>query len=161
MRHARIEEPCVRLDCLVMNDFGILTNRKRAVIALIHSAVFLGIALHGFVSPKGGVLHGSAGTGDVILIAIYLVVASILVWLVKISRGFAERSYFALCAASATFGLLRTVFGDSVIPPAQYLRVLMLTSAVGVGVLIVRSHSRTEDGAETSSLSSSSEVSPD
>jgi hypothetical protein len=125
-----------------MNDFGVLTNRKRAVIALIHSIVFLGIAFRGFVSPKAGVLHGSRAAGDLILIAVYLIVASILVWLVSISRGLVERGYFALCAVSATSGLLRTIFGDHVVPPAQYLRVVMLSSAVGIGVLIVRSHSR-------------------
>ena len=125
-----------------MNEFGILTNRKRAVIALIHSIVFLGIAFHGFVSPKAGVLHGYGAMGDFILIAIYLAVASILVWLVSISRGLVERIYFALCAVSASSGLLRTIFGDHVVPPAQYLRVLMLSGAVGLGILIVRSHSR-------------------
>jgi hypothetical protein len=125
-----------------MNDFGVLTNRKRAVIALIHSIVFLGIAFHGFVSPKAGVLHRSGATSDFILIAIYLVVASILVWLVSISRGLVERAYFALCAISASSGLLRTIFGDHVVPPAQYLRVLMLSAAVVLGILIVRSHSR-------------------
>ena len=91
-----------------MKAFGVLANRKRAVIALIHSIVFLGIAVHGFVSPKAGVLHRSGATGDFILIAIYLVVASILVWLVNISRGLVERAYFALCAISASSGLLRT-----------------------------------------------------
>ncbi|MBZ5687148.1 MAG: hypothetical protein LAP86_19170 [Acidobacteriia bacterium] len=125
-----------------MNDFGVLTNRKRAVIALIHSIVFLGIAFHGFVSPKAGVLHRSGTTGDFILIAIYLVVASILVWSVSISRGLVERAYFALCAVSASSGLLRTIFGDHALPPAQYLRILMLSAAVGLGILIVRSHSR-------------------
>jgi hypothetical protein len=64
-----------------MKAFGVLTSRKRAVIALIHSIVFLGIAFRGFVSPKAGVLHRSGAMGDFILIAIYLVVASILVWL--------------------------------------------------------------------------------
>jgi hypothetical protein len=124
-----------------MNDFGVLTNRKRAFIALIHSVVFLGVALHGFLSPKGGVLHGS-GIGDLVLIGIYLVVASILAWLVSISRCARERLYFGLCASSATFGLLRTTFGDAAIPPAQYLRVLMLSSAAAVGWLIARSFSR-------------------
>ena len=125
-----------------MNDFGVLTNRKRAVIALIHSIVFLGIAFHGFVSPKAGVLHRSGATGDFILIAIYLVVASILAWLVSISRSLVERAYFALCVISASSGLQRTIFGDYAVPPAQYLRVLMLSLAVGLGILIVRSHSR-------------------
>lgn len=124
-----------------MNDFGVLTNRKRALIALIHSFVFLGVALYGFLSPKAGVLHGS-GVGDLVLIGIYLVVASILAWLVGISRGLRERVYFALCASSATFGLLRTIFGDASIPAAQYMRVILLSSAVAVGLMIVRSFSR-------------------
>jgi len=126
-----------------MNDFGVLTNRKRALIALVHSVVFLGIALHGFASPKAGIV--SAGSGkvpDFILIGIYLTVASILTWLVSISRCAKERAYFALCASSATFGLLRTIFGDAALPPAQYLRVIMLTSAVLVGAWILRSFSR-------------------
>lgn len=143
---------------LLMNDFGVLTNHKRAVIALIHSIVFLGIAFHGFISPKAGI-HRSGTVGDFILIAIYLIVASILVWLVSISRGLVERAYFALCATSAISGLLRTIFGDRVVPPAQYLRVLMLSSAVAVGLLIVRSHSRSAACNETAALPS--DVSPD
>jgi hypothetical protein len=131
-----------------MNEFGILTNRKRALIALIHSLVFLGIAMHGFASPKPGILlPGFVATADLILIAIYLVVASILAWLVGVSRGAKERLYFVLCASSATFGLLRTILGDAALPAAQYLRVIMLTSAVLVGMWILRSFSRpvTED----------------
>ena len=124
-----------------MNDFGVLTNRKRALIAIIHSVVFLGVALHGFLSRKPGVLNGS-GTGDLVLIGIYLLVASILAWLVSASRCHRERLYFALCASSATFGLLRTIFGDAFLPAAQYLRVVMLSSAVVVGSVIVRSFFR-------------------
>jgi hypothetical protein len=101
-----------------MKDFGVLTNRQRAVIALIHSIVFLGIASHGFVSPKAGVLHRSGATGDFILIAIYLVVVSILMWLVSISRGLVERAYFTLCAISASSGLLRTLCGDCAVSPS-------------------------------------------
>jgi hypothetical protein len=131
-----------------MNEFGILTNRRRALIALIHSLVFLGIAMHGFASPKAGILVPRfVATADLILISIYLVVASILAWLVGVSRGAKERVYFALCASSASFGLLRTVFGDAALPAAQYLRVIMLSSAVLVGTWIFRSFSRpvTED----------------
>ena len=125
-----------------MNDFAILTNRKRAVIALVHSFVFLGIAFHGFASPKAGVFAPATGTtGDFILIGIYLTVASILTWLITISRCAQERVYFALCASSATFGLLRTIFGDAAFPAAQYMRVIMLTSAVIVGAWISRSFS--------------------
>ena len=125
-----------------MHEFGVLTNRKRAFIALIHSVVFLGIALHGFVSLKEGLLHRFA-TGDAVLVGIYLIVASILAWLASISRCVRERFYFALCASSASFGLLRTIFGDATLPAAQYLRVIMLGSAAGVGVIIVRAFSRT------------------
>ncbi len=99
-----------------MNDFAILTNRKRAIIALVHSIVFLGIAAAGFASRKNGILHGNAPQGDFILVMIYLTVTSILAWLAGISRGARERVYFALCACSATFGLLRTSFGDSALP---------------------------------------------
>ena len=66
----------------------------------------------------------------------------------SISRGVrASGLYFVLCASSATFGLLRTIFGDAAIPAAQYLRVIMLSSAVIVGTLIFRSFSRPIAGA--------------
>jgi len=125
-----------------MNDFGVLNNRKRALIALIHSFVFLGVAIHGFVSPKFGILRGTGVVADFVLIGIYLLVASILIWLVSLSRCLRERAYFAMCATSATFGLLRTFFGDASIPVAQYMRVIMLSSAVSVGILILRTFSR-------------------
>lgn len=103
--------------------------------------------MHGFLSPKAGVLgHGSGSRGDFILIGIYLIVASILAWLVTISRCSRERIYFALCTCSATFGLLRTVFGDASIPVAQSMRVILLSSAVVVGTLIFRSFSRPVSG---------------
>jgi len=126
-----------------MNEFAVLTNRKRTLIALVHSVVFWGIALHGFASPKAAVvLQGSGAAAGITLMAIYLTVASILSWLVSISRCTRERLYFALCASSASFGLLRTIFGDTGLPAAQYLRVAMLTSAVAVGAWILRSFSR-------------------
>ena len=126
-----------------MNEFAILNSRKRALIALIHSFVFLGIAIHGFAAPKYGIIGPSlVPAGDVVLIVIYSIVASILTWLALISRCMRERAYFLLCTSSATFGLLRTIFGDAALPPAQYLRVTMLTSAVVVGTLILRSFSR-------------------
>jgi len=125
-----------------MSQFGVLTNRKRAVIALMHSIVFLGIAMHGFVAPRAGIVKGTGMVGDYVLLAIYVIVAAILVWLVRISRGPVERVYFVFCAASASSGLVRTLFGDQLAPPAQYLRALMLASAVVIGMLIVRAHSR-------------------
>jgi len=126
----------------------VLSTRKRASIALVHSFVFLGIAVHGLVAPKAGILlPGSGDAADIILIGIYLAVTSILAWLACISRCAKERVYFALCTGSATFGLLRTVFGDAALPAAQYLRVIMLTAAVIVGAWIFHSFSRrvTED----------------
>jgi hypothetical protein len=132
-----------RLDYLLMTEFAVLTNRRRALIALAHSIVFLGIALHGFVSPRSAlVLHAPGAVPGVILVAIYLIVASVLAWLVSISRCAPERLYFALCASSAPFGLLRTILGDASLPAAQYLRVLMLSGAIIVGTWIVRSFSR-------------------
>jgi hypothetical protein len=124
---------------MFMPEFTILTNRKRAIIALVHSVVFLGIALHGFVALKSGILHGSGTGSDLLLVMIYMTVTSVLAWLVGVSRGLRERLYFALCTSSATFGLLRIVFGDASLPAAQYLRVAMLASAVGVGIWILRS----------------------
>ena len=141
--HTGIDLGQAKLNVAAMNDFGVLNNRKRALIALIHSLVFLGIATHGFASPKAGILTpGLVAIADLVLIGIYLTVASILAWLVSISRCTKERVYFVLCAGSATFGLLRTVFGDAAVPAAQYLRVILLTSAVVVGSLIFRSFSR-------------------
>jgi hypothetical protein len=126
-----------------MNGFAILTNRKRALIALAHSLVFLGIALRGFASPRSAfAMRGPGTVSSAVLVAIYLIVASILAWLVTISRRAVERLYFALCASSATFGLMRVIFGDAALPAAQYLRVVMLTAAVIVGAWIVRFFSR-------------------
>lgn len=126
-----------------MNDFGVLTNRKRASIALLHSVVFLGIAIHGFVSPKPGILAPIlVATADIVLIGVYLTVASILAWLVGISRCRIERLYFILCTGSASFGLLRTVLGDATLPAAQYFRVALLTSAILVATQIFRSFAR-------------------
>ena len=127
-----------------MNDFAILTNRRRALIALAHSVIFLGVALHGFAAPRGAAsLHGSGAGLNLTVILIYVTVTSALLWLAVISRCLRERIYFIFCACSATFGLLRSVFGDATLPAAQYLRVTMLSSAVLMGTLIVRSLPRT------------------
>jgi len=131
-----------------MTEYAILTNRKRVLIALAHSLVFLGVAFRGFLSPRSAlILRGPGAVSGMILVAIYIVVAAILAWLVTISRCATERVYFGLCASSATFGLLRTIFGDSALPAAQYLRVVVLSSAVLVGAWILRffSHAAAEE----------------
>jgi hypothetical protein len=129
-----------------MAGFSILTNRKRAVVALVHSVVFLLIAVRQMVAdtPAAGIwLPSRVGTGTWILCGIFAVVSSILLWLLVISRGWMEKFYFGFCTVSATSGLLRTAAGDQTFHAGLYLRVAMLVSAVVVGLLIVRRHSRT------------------
>lgn len=127
-----------------MGDFSILTSRKRAVIALVHSIVFLLIASIQVASSSetAGIWNQAVvPTYTWILCAIFLVVCGILVWLFAISRHWYERVYFALCAVSASSGLLRTAFGDQSFHGALYVRVVMLATAVLVGVAILRLHS--------------------
>jgi hypothetical protein len=130
-----------------MGDFSILTNRKRAIVALVHSIVFLIIATRQMVgaNPAAGIWVASVSTGTWVLCGIFVVVSSILLWLFLISRGWMEKFYFGLCTVSATSGLLRTAFGDQAFHAGLYIRVIMLVSAVLVGLLIVRAHSRTDE----------------
>jgi hypothetical protein len=122
-----------------MNDFEILTSRKRALIALAHVLVFLGIAVRGLASPKTALsLHAPGFAAGVVFLLIYLSVTSVLTWLVSISRGAKERVYFSLCAGSAALGFFRALLGDAALPSAQPLRVLLLFSAALVGTWIFR-----------------------
>jgi hypothetical protein len=128
-----------------MGGFSILTNRKRAVVALVHSVVFLLIALRQMIAarPAAGIwLPSTVSRGTWILCGIFVIVSSILLWLLLISRGWMEKFYFAFCTVSATSGLLRTVAGDQAFHAGLYIRVVMLVGAVLVGMLIVRVHSR-------------------
>jgi hypothetical protein len=127
-----------------MGRFAILTNRKRAIVALAHTVVFLLIAARQMVGarPASGIWAPSTVSGGTwTLCAIFAVVSAILFWLFAISRGWLERIYFGLCALSAASGLLRTAVGDHGFHAGLYLRVAMLTSAVLVGLMIVRVHS--------------------
>ena len=90
---------------------------------------------------KRAVLGGRVSTADFALLAVYLVVAAILSWLVSVSRCVIERAYFALCGSSVSFAAIRTIFGDSAVPFAQYLRFLSLCSAVAIGLMLLRSFS--------------------
>jgi len=127
-----------------MGEFSILTNRKRAIVALVHSMVFLLIAVRQMIAatPAAGIWVSSVSTGTWVLCGIFSVVSSILLWLFVISRGRMEKFYFGLCTVSASSGLLRTAFGDQAFHVGLYVRVVMLVSAVLVGLLIVRMHSR-------------------
>jgi len=128
-----------------MGGFSILTNRKRALVALLHSVVFLLIAVRQMVAanPAAGIWVGSTvSRATWILCGIFAIVSSILLWLLVISKGWMEKLYFGFCTISATSGLVRTAAGDQTFHAGLYVRVVMLVSAVLVGLLIVRIHSR-------------------
>ena len=130
-----------------MGGFSILTNRKRAIVALVHSIVFLLVAVRQMVAanPAAGIwLPSTVSRGTWILCGILALVSSILLWLLVISQGWMERFYFGFCTISASSGLLRTAAGDQAFHDGLYIRVVMLVSAVLVGLLIVRLHSRTQ-----------------
>lgn len=122
-----------------MKRYVILTNRKRAVIALVHTVVFWLVALIGFVTAVRP-LRARAPVGSWILAVVYLLVTAALLALVVVSRHAVERLYFGLCATSAGFGLLRQIAGDPPMHPAVYVRVAMLGCAVAVGNWILRDH---------------------
>ncbi len=75
------------------------------------------------------------------LSAIYLIVTTVLLILIVVSRGRLERLYFAFCATSAGVGLLRVVFGDPTVSAGNLIRVFMLGCAVLTGLMILRLHS--------------------
>jgi hypothetical protein len=128
-----------------MGGFSILTNRKRAIVALAHSVVFLLVAVRQMVAanPTAGIWAASAvSRGTWVLCGIFALVSAILLWLFIISRGWMEKFYFGFCTVSAASGLLRTAAGDQAFHTGLYVRVVMLVSAVLVGLLIVRMHSR-------------------
>jgi apolipoprotein N-acyltransferase len=126
-----------------MDRFAIINNRKRAIIALVHSIFFLGVAgvqlAISHASPFSA--RGERVVGGMILLTIYVIVTVVLLVLLRYSRCTRERLYFALCAASAGFGLVRILLGDPVLH-ANVLRVLLLFCAVVIGTGIFRHHSQ-------------------
>jgi hypothetical protein len=135
-----------------MSRYAILTNRKRAIIALLHSIVFALIALRGITSASAVDpiwLNNSARLPSVVILTIYIVVSSVLIQLVRISRGTREKLYFAFCAGSASLGLLRNILGDQNLPASQYFRLLMLLCAVLTGIAILRSHAKMTPALES------------
>jgi hypothetical protein len=128
-----------------MGRFSILTNRRRAIVALVHSVVFLLIAvcqMFASTTAPGMLKRPHVPTGTWILCGIFALVSAILFLLLLISRGWMEKFYFAFCTLSATSGLLRTAAGDQAFHAGVYLRVVMLVSAVLIGIAIVRTHSQ-------------------
>lgn len=127
-----------------MPVFAILTNRKRALIALIHAGVFWGLAVRDYVvsSQLSGILAGSSGMSrSIAFFVVYLIVTMVLGYLLSISGCANEQLYFGLCTASASTGLLRAVVGDSAFLAGQYLRMALLACAVLAGFFILRLHS--------------------
>ncbi|HVP54831.1 MAG TPA: hypothetical protein VMU45_07535 [Candidatus Eisenbacteria bacterium] len=125
-----------------MSSFSILNSRKRAIIALVHTVIFLGVAaLQTALShAKAFSLHGDKVVGGTVLLSIYIIVTTVLLVLLRYATHSSERLYFALCATSAAFGLVRILLGDPALH-AGVLRVFLLSCAVVVGLLILRLHS--------------------
>lgn len=125
-----------------MSDYAILTNRKRAIIALVHSIFFLLVALIQVPSymPSARIRIHTAFAATVALLTIYLIVTAVLLILTWFSRCSLERLYFAFCSTSASAGLFRILFGDPPLHLAGITRVLMLGLAVFAGFVILREH---------------------
>jgi hypothetical protein len=124
----------------------ILNTRKRVVVALVHTVVFLGVAILGFffsVAP----LRPASPPSAWIMVAVYTVVSAVLWWLTNISRASVERMYFAFCATSASFGLLRQLLGEPSMHASVYVRVAMLTCAVATGFWMLGQREQAEETA--------------
>lgn len=134
---------------MFMDRFAIINSRKRAVIALIHSVFFLGVAgvqlAISHTAPFS--VRGEKIAGGIALLIIYVIVTTVLLILLRFSHCTKEKLYFAFCAGSAGFGLVRILLGDPVLH-ANVLRVLLLTCAVFVGTGILRTHSALPGGKE-------------
>jgi hypothetical protein len=123
-----------------MRRYVILSNRKRVVIALVHTVAFLLLAVYTgtlLVRP----LHGGSPASGWIIAGVYVGIATALLVLAAISGNAIERIYFGLCTTSAGFGLARQILGDAGIPAAVYVRVAMLACAVAMGMVILREYS--------------------
>ncbi|MFZ1134621.1 MAG: hypothetical protein WAN69_06735, partial [Candidatus Korobacteraceae bacterium] len=70
-----------------MHSFSILNSRKRAIIALIHTVIFLGVAaLQTALShAKAFSLHGDKAVGGIVLLTIYTIVTTVLLILLKMA----------------------------------------------------------------------------
>ncbi|HET9840061.1 MAG TPA: hypothetical protein VFR84_17675 [Candidatus Angelobacter sp.] len=124
-----------------MARFVILTSRKRAIIALVHTVFFLLLAvLTGLAVVRP--LHRGAPPSAWIIATIYVIVSGVLLVLTVLSGRGSERFYFGLCTGAAVFGLLRQLLGDEQMHVAVYIRVLMLACAVLIGFMILNRHSR-------------------
>jgi hypothetical protein len=129
-----------------MKDCVVLTNRKRTIIALVHTIVFLIVALC-TMATEVTPLRMTSAASPWILTGVFLVVTSALLVLTAISGNSTERLYFGLCATSAGFGLLRQLVGDPGMHAAVYIRVVMLAGAVWTALLMLRTFRSQELGS--------------
>jgi len=120
-----------------MNGYTILTTRKRVIIALIHTVFFWIVAALGLVWTVHP-LRATSPPSAWIMAGVYVIISSVLLLLTVFSGHPGERCYFGFCTASASFGLLRQLFGDPRMHAAVYVRVAMLACAILMGLWILR-----------------------
>ena len=116
-----------------MKGCRILNTRKRVIVALAHTLVFLCVAAVQIFLPP---------SQSRVLTAIYAIVTSVLAILTVKSATRRERFYFACCASSACFGLLGQLWGGSLLQIAAYPRVLFLATAAAIGLSMLSQPSR-------------------
>lgn len=123
-----------------MGNYAVLTNRKRAIIALVHSAAFLMLACFTSLRTVMPLSLHAHRTSGLLLLFMYAVVSAVLCGLFFVSKCLRERLYFGLCTTSAGTALVRTILGDRAMHGAQYVRVVALVCAVLIGTAIVRTY---------------------
>ncbi|MFY9726136.1 MAG: hypothetical protein WB579_03050 [Bryobacteraceae bacterium] len=127
----------------------ILSNRKRVIIALVHTVAFLLLAVYtGMLLVRP--LHAGSPASGWIIAGVYVAVTTALLVLAAISGNAVERIYFGFCTTAAGFGLARQILGDAGIPAAVYVRVAMLACAVVIGAAMLRGYSRAAAAGKTS-----------
>jgi len=122
-----------------VSRYVILTNRKRAIVAFVHSVAFLILALCTLATVVRPLRMASPPSAW-IMFSVYFTVSAVLLTLTAFSGRGIERLYFGLCTASASFGFARQILGDPRMHAAVYIRVAMLACAVAAVASIARAH---------------------
>src|SRR5271165_5423671 len=86
----RAQTPAKRLN---MDRFAIINNRKRAIIALVHSVFFMGVAGVQLVVSHAVAfsIHGERSVSGTILLGIYVIVTTVLLVLLAFSHCAQEK----------------------------------------------------------------------
>jgi hypothetical protein len=117
--------------------FVILTNRKRVIIALVHTVVFFALAIYTSTLSVRPLISRSPASAW-IMAGVYLIVSAALVALTAVAGASYERLYFGFCGASALLGLARQIAGDLRLHAAAPARVALLACAVLTGMALLR-----------------------